>query len=119
MQRYELIPSKNDEIKEQIPIAIVVLRMNCNKPSDVTKQEIVEKVRDQIGSVANLKTVVFVDRLPKTRSGKILRKVIRLIAIGSSDWQIPPTVEDPEAVDHVADCLLAEKFPVTFPSHHL
>jgi propionyl-CoA synthetase len=68
------------------------------------EQEIVKLVRQQIGAVASLRNVVIVERLPKTRSGKILRKLMRSIADGDT-YQIPSTIDDESIVDEIAEVL--------------
>lgn len=82
-----------DELKGQIPYALVVLRHEgINK--DALKQALIQSVREQIGPVAAFKTVIIVDRLPKTRSGKIMRKLLRSIVDGEA-YTIPGTIDDP------------------------
>ncbi|MBP6100380.1 MAG: AMP-binding protein, partial [Flavobacterium sp.] len=78
----------NDELKGQIPLALVVLKHGDATESFQLQQEVVQLVRKQIGAVASLRDVVLVQRLPKTRSGKILRKLLRSIADGEN-FQIP------------------------------
>ncbi|MBY0486419.1 MAG: propionyl-CoA synthetase, partial [Flavobacteriaceae bacterium] len=64
------------------------------------QHEVVRLVRDQIGAVASLRDVVIVERLPKTRSGKILRKLLRSIADGEN-FQIPSTIDDEAIIDEI------------------
>jgi len=92
----------NDELKGQVPLALVV-----NKHGDAIEHfqlqhEIVHLVRDQIGAVASLRDVIIVQRLPKTRSGKILRKLLRSIADGDP-FQIPSTIDDEAIIDEVRE----------------
>jgi propionyl-CoA synthetase len=68
------------------------------------EQEIVQLVRKQIGAVASLRNVVIVQRLPKTRSGKILRKLMRSIADGDN-FQVPSTIDDENIVDEIIEVL--------------
>ncbi len=82
-----------DELKGQIPYALVVLR-NESPDKQALKQELIQSVRQQIGPVAAFKTVVIVDRLPKTRSGKIMRKLLRSI-VDEEAYTIPATIDDP------------------------
>lgn len=82
-----------DELKGQIPYALVVLRHE-GIDKDALKQALIQSVREQIGPVAAFKTVVIVDRLPKTRSGKIMRKLLRSIVDGEA-YTIPGTIDDP------------------------
>lgn len=88
-----------DELKGQIPIALIVLNSN-QKPVHEVSDELVQMVRSEIGAVACLKTVHAVKRLPKTRSGKTLRKLLRSIADGE-DYKIPSTIDDPEIVNEI------------------
>ncbi|MEN9929070.1 MAG: Propionate--CoA ligase, partial [Bacteroidota bacterium] len=83
----------HDELKGQIPLALVVAKTGEDIEHFQLKQEIVQLVREQIGAVASLRDVVIVQRLPKTRSGKILRKMMRSIADGE-DFQVPSTIDD-------------------------
>ena len=82
-----------DEMKGQIPCGFLVLNAGCNRPHDEIVAECVKRVRDEIGPVAAFKLAVVVDRLPKTRSGKILRKIMRAMADGK-DFKPPSTIED-------------------------
>jgi propionyl-CoA synthetase len=83
----------NDELKGQVPLALIVLKLNVDAQHFQLQYEIVQLVRNQLGAVASLRDVVIVTRLPKTRSGKILRKTIRSIA-DSESFQIPSTIDD-------------------------
>lgn len=89
-----------DDLKGQIPAAFVVVQSHFLGNTEQLQKEIVAAVRNQIGPVAALKTVVVVPRLPKTRSGKILRKTIRAIADGEN-FTIPSTIEDPKALEEL------------------
>jgi propionyl-CoA synthetase len=89
-----------DELKGQIPAAFVVVQAAFDGDVNTLQKEIVTAVRAHIGPVAALKTVVVVPRLPKTRSGKILRKTIRAIADGEP-FTMPSTIDDPSALDEV------------------
>jgi propionyl-CoA synthetase len=89
-----------DEIKGQLPIALVTLKAGTSEAQSVA-EELVAHVREEIGPVASLKTVLVVERLPKTRSGKILRGTIRMLAEGKQPT-VSPTIEAPEAVDEIA-----------------
>jgi propionyl-CoA synthetase len=90
----------NDELKGQIPLALVVTKHGDIKESFQLQQEVVQLVRKQIGAVASLRDVVLVQRLPKTRSGKILRKLLRSIAEGDN-FQIPSTIDDEAIIDEI------------------
>ena len=90
-----------DKLKGQIPIGFIVLKDGTKKaPTDI-ETECVQLIRRKIGAVASLKIVMQVDRLPKTRSGKILRGTIRKIVDGA-DWKIPATIDDPLILDEIA-----------------
>ena len=89
-----------DAIKGEIPVALVVLKTNTDSSPEDIEREVVLKVREDIGAVASLKTVVVVNRLPKTRSGKILRGTIKKIA-ENQKYAFPSTIEVPEALEEV------------------
>jgi len=90
----------HDELKGQIPLALVVTKSGEKMEHFQLEQEIVKLVRQQIGAVAALRNVVIVQRLPKTRSGKILRKLMRSIVDGES-FQIPSTIDDETIVEEI------------------
>lgn len=94
----------NDTLKGQIPLALVVIKLHDDIEHFQLEQEVIKLVRQQIGAVASLRNVVIVERLPKTRSGKILRKLIRSIA-DSDDFQIPSTIDDEDIVEEIAAVL--------------
>jgi propionyl-CoA synthetase len=94
----------DDALKGQIPLAFVVTKTADKMESFQLEHEIVHLVREQIGAVASFKNVVIVQRLPKTRSGKILRKLLRQIADGA-DFQIPSTIDDVAIVDEIRTVL--------------
>lgn len=90
-----------DELKGQRPIAYVVLKSDARIDIETLRDELSERVRTQIGAVAGLYDAVVVPALPKTRSGKILRKTIRQMTAGES-YEIPSTIEDPTVLDELA-----------------
>ena len=90
----------NDELKGQVPLALVVNKSGESIEHFQLQHEVVQLVREQIGAVASLRDVVIVPRLPKTRSGKILRKLLRSIADGEN-FQIPSTIDDEAIIDEV------------------
>jgi propionyl-CoA synthetase len=98
----------NDELKGQIPLALVVIKSNEEVESFQLQYEIVQLVRDQIGAVAALRDVIIVQRLPKTRSGKILRKLLRSIVDGEN-FQIPSTIDDETIIDEIQEELQKAK----------
>jgi propionyl-CoA synthetase len=94
----------HDELKGQTPLALVVIKHGEDIEHFQLEQEIVKLVRQQIGAVASLRNVVIVHRLPKTRSGKILRKLMRSITDGE-DYQIPSTIDDEAIVGEIIEVL--------------
>ena len=94
----------NDELKGQIPLALVVTKLGEEIEHFQLQHEVVKLVREQIGAVASLRDVVVVNRLPKTRSGKILRKLLRSIADGEN-FQIPSTIDDEAIIGEVREVL--------------
>ena len=93
-----------DSLKGQIPLGFLVLNAGCERGHDVIVGEIVQMVRDQIGPVAAFKQAVVVKRLPKTRSGKILRGTIQKIA-DVEEWKMPATIDDPVILDEITEAL--------------
>jgi len=89
-----------DPMKGQLPAGFIVLNAGVNRPSQDIEGEVVSLVRAEIGPVAAFKTVMTVKRLPKTRSGKILRGTMRKIADGE-DWKMPPTIDDPAILEEI------------------
>ena len=89
-----------DSFKGQLPLAFVVLKVGATGSNERVVKEVVQLVRDHIGPVAAFKQVLLVDRLPKTRSGKVLRRVIRSIADGK-EYTVPPTIDDPGSLQEI------------------
>jgi propionyl-CoA synthetase len=89
-----------DNLKGQVPAAFVVLKSGVNRLAADIEGEIVKKVRDEIGPVAAFKLAVAIQRLPKTRSGKILRGTMRQIADGV-EVRVPATIDDPAILDEI------------------
>ena len=94
-----------NQLKGQIPLALIVLKSNETIDQETIQAEIVADVRAKIGAVASLKTVIIVQRLPKTRSGKILRKLLRNIA-DKADFKIPSTIDDVAIIDEIKEVYL-------------
>jgi propionyl-CoA synthetase len=94
----------HDALKGQIPLALVVTKLNDQIQHFQLEHEIAQIVRQQIGAVASLRNVVIVNRLPKTRSGKILRKLMRSIADGDP-FQVPSTIDDATIIDEITEVL--------------
>lgn len=95
-----------DELKGQLPLGFVVLKHGVAKPPTAVEAECAALVREQIGPIAALKMVIAVARLPKTRSGKILRATMRKIAEGVP-WKMPATIDDPVVLQEVTDAMRA------------
>ncbi|TQJ40528.1 propionyl-CoA synthetase [Arthrobacter sp. SLBN-112] len=93
-----------DSLKGQRPSGYVVLKSGVDIPEDVLAKDLVALVRRDIGAVADFKQVTVVDALPKTRSGKILRKTMRQIADGE-EYTVPSTIEDPGVIDQLIGAL--------------
>ncbi len=89
-----------DELKGEVPCGFIVLKAGVNRPPAEIEKEIVALVRDKIGPVAAFKLAITVARLPKTRSGKILRGTIKKIADGEK-WTMPATIDDPVILDEI------------------
>src|SRR5690606_34940066 len=93
----------DDSLRGQVPHALIVLKIGQEEYEHFKLQtELVTKVREQVGAVAVLKTISIVKRLPKTRSGKILRKTMRAM-IDGKDYTIPSTIEDPIVLDELIE----------------
>jgi len=90
-----------DKLKGQVPVGLLVLNAGVTRSEDEIAREAVKLVRDKIGPVASFKTALVVQRLPKTRSGKILRGTMQKIADGES-WKIPATIDDPAILDEIS-----------------
>ena len=100
----------NDELKGQVPMGFVVLKSGVARAGDDIISELVASVREHIGPVAAFKLAVIVARLPKTRSGKILRGTIQKIANGE-DYAMPATIDDPVILDEITDALSHIGYP--------
>jgi propionyl-CoA synthetase len=93
-----------DALKGEVPCGFVVLKTGVNRPVAEIEQECVGLVRDKIGPVAAFKLAIAIARLPKTRSGKILRGTMKKIADGAP-WTMPATIDDPAILDEIASAL--------------
>lgn len=91
-----------DSLKGQVPFALVVTKSGVQKEHFQLEQEIVQLVRQQIGAVASMRQVMVVQRLPKTRSGKILRKLLRNLLDGL-EVQIPSTIDDEQIIPEIQE----------------
>ncbi|MEM1156543.1 MAG: propionyl-CoA synthetase, partial [Pseudomonadota bacterium] len=89
-----------DPLKGQLPLGMLVLNAGVERDVEVINQEAIAQVRAQIGPVAAFKLCTVVKRLPKTRSGKILRATMRSMADGEP-WKMPATIDDPAIMDEI------------------
>lgn len=99
-----------DKLKGQVPLGMVVLKSGVSRGEAEICPELVALVRQKIGPVAAFKTCTVVLRLPKTRSGKILRGTMRAIADGT-EWKMPATIDDPAILDEITESLKAVGYP--------
>ncbi|MGH2757983.1 MAG: propionyl-CoA synthetase [Actinomycetota bacterium] len=93
-----------DELRGQVPVGFVVCKAGAARAANDIEADLVGMVREQIGAVAVFKRAIVVDRLPKTRSGKILRGTMRAIADGR-EYRVPSTIDDPVILDEIATAL--------------
>ena len=93
-----------DQLKGQLPVGFIVLKAGVDRKPDAVVAECVQMVRDRIGAVAAFKLATVVDRLPKTRSGKVLRGTMQKIA-NSEDYKMPATIDDPVILEEIRDAL--------------
>ncbi|OQM76256.1 propionyl-CoA synthetase [Manganibacter manganicus] len=93
-----------DQLKGQIPLGLVVLNAGASREAADIEREAIGLVRERIGPVAAFKSVIIIKRLPKTRSGKILRGTIQKIA-DLEDWTMPATIDDPAILDEITTAL--------------
>lgn len=93
-----------DTIKGEVPCGFLVLKAGVERPVAEVEKEVVALVREKLGPVAAFKLAIAVGRLPKTRSGKILRGTIKKIADGE-EWAMPATIEDPKVLDEIGTAL--------------
>ena len=93
-----------DKLKGQVPVGFLVLKAGVSKSHEEIVKEVVQMVRDRIGPVAAFKTATVVKRLPKTRSGKILRGTIQKIA-DNQEYKVPATIDDPATLSEMEEAL--------------
>jgi propionyl-CoA synthetase len=99
-----------DDLKGEIPLGVVVLKSGVNRPEQEIVQELIGLVRDRIGPVASFKVATVVNRLPKTRSGKVLRGTMKKIADGL-EYRMPATIDDPVILDEITESLMRLGYP--------
>jgi propionyl-CoA synthetase len=102
-----------DQLKGQVPVGFVVLKAGVSTPPDKLNRELVALVRERIGPVASFRSCVVVGRLPKTRSGKILRSTMAKIA-DDAEYRTPATIDDPAILGEIAQALK----PLGYASKH-
>lgn len=90
-----------DGLKGQVPIGFCVLKAGVTRKHDEIIAEVIQMVRNEVGPIASFKSATVVNRLPKTRSGKVLRSTMRKIADGES-YTVPSTIDDPAVLDEIA-----------------
>jgi len=95
-----------DRLKGEMPLGFVVISSGAEMDRDQLKAELIETVRNQVGPIATPRDIVVVKRLPKTRSGKILRATMRKIA-EQREYKVPATIEDPMVLEEIAEALSA------------
>lgn len=100
----------NDALKGQVPLGLVVFNDGVNRPDAEILAECVARIRNEIGPVAAFKLIARVARLPKTRSGKILRATVRRMANGE-EWKMPATIDDPDILKDISETLRALGYP--------
>ena len=99
-----------DQLKGQLPVGLLVLKAGSEKSDGAVVEDVVRMVRDTIGPVAAFKKAVVVKRLPKTRSGKILRGTMRKIADGET-YKPPATIDDPAILGEISGSLTTIGYP--------
>jgi propionyl-CoA synthetase len=102
----------HDPVKGEVPLGFVVLKAGVTKNPEIIKTELIALVRQKIGPIASFKAAAVVNRLPKTRSGKILRGTIKKIADGVP-YTVPATIDDPVILDEIAEILRGMGYPRT------
>jgi propionyl-CoA synthetase len=100
----------DDNLKGEVPVGFLVLNAGCRRPPEEILAAATAAVRERIGPVAAFKSAAVVKRLPKTRSGKVLRGVMRRIANGEP-WTMPATIDDPAILDEIGAALRALGYP--------
>jgi propionyl-CoA synthetase len=99
-----------DSIKGQLPVGLVVLKAGIDQEPEELRADLVRMVRSQIGPIACYRETAIVKRLPKTRSGKILRGTMRAIASGR-EYRMPSTIDDPVILDEITETLAQMGYP--------
>ena len=97
-----------DQLKGQLPIGLIALKAGVTKDNETISKECVQLVRNKVGPVAAFKVAIVVNRLPKTRSGKVLRGTMRKIA-DKEDYKMPATIDDPKILEEIKESLIQYK----------
>ena len=97
-----------DQLKGQLPVGLIALKAGVTKDNETISKECIQLVRDKVGPVAAFKIAIVVKRLPKTRSGKVLRGTMRKIA-DKEDYKMPATIDDPAILDEIKESLIENK----------
>ena len=100
-----------DDLKGELPLGLAVLNSNVTRSPDEVASELVKRVREELGAVAAFKLIAIVMRLPKTRSGKILRATMRKVANGQ-EYEMPATIDDPAIIDEITIALSGLGYPL-------
>ncbi|RDK86506.1 UNVERIFIED_ORG: propionyl-CoA synthetase [Idiomarina abyssalis] len=98
------VVAQPDELKGELPVGFVILKNSSTIDHEQLQQELIQSIREEIGAIACLKTLHIVPRLPKTRSGKILRRLIRQV-LQREDVAVPSTIDDPTSIDAIKETL--------------
>ena len=93
-----------DQLKGQLPLGLICLYPNCNRLQDDIMAEAIALVKDRVGRVSSFNLIAVIERLPKTRSGKVLRGTMAKIADGEN-WNMPATIDDPAILDEIKTAL--------------
>ncbi|MDH5474536.1 MAG: propionyl-CoA synthetase, partial [Cyclobacteriaceae bacterium] len=102
-----------DELKGQVPVGFVILKGGVDMEEEELELELIRMVRKKVGPVASFRRSVITRRLPKTRSGKILRGIMRAIADGKA-YNPPSTIEDPVVLDELKELMLKSEIGDAF-----
>jgi len=100
----------DDQLKGELPLGMVVLKAGVSRSHEEIAKELIKQVREKIGPVAAFKLATVVKRLPKTRSGKILRGTMKKIADGK-EYSVPPTIDDPAILGEISGSLHTLGYP--------
>ena len=97
-----------DQLKGQLPVGLIALKAGVTKDNETISKECDKLIRYKVGQVAAFKIAIVVKRLPKTRSGKVLRGTMRKIA-DKEDYKMPATIDDPAILDEIKESLTVNK----------